>query len=235
MYEIRLTPEKLKEAIDLGTLINSGLYSRVFTYGDRLIKLDQNLYDLLKNEDIALSKLAIIERYKSSKSDFNNREQLEELSKKQQSIRPRVPEGIIIIESSNSEIDGIIPGIILHPFINYIQLKHATLEYKQLLFILKRVFNDIKELANNKIAHEDIHSENILIYGTDVQIIDMSGPKIKVGKDFIDPSIMYECFAQMINLYNSSFGFEKMYVNEIITEGKISKMLTEFETNIRNK
>lgn len=235
MHEIQLTPEKLKEAIDLGKLINSGLYSRVFTYGNRLIKLDQELYDLLKDEDIYLSKFAIYERYKSQKEDFNSREQIRDLIIKQPFIRPRVPEGIITLKSDDSKINEISPGIILYPFINYTQMKHTPLDCKRLLIILKIIFNDIKNLADNGIAHEDLHTENILIQGYDAQIIDMSGSNIKVGKDFSNANIMYECFAKIIDFYNDTYGFERIPLEKNITENDLSLMITEFEKQTKSK
>ena len=235
MKEITLTPEQLKEAITFGKLIQSGLYSRVFTYKNRLIKLDQCLYDLLKEEDIFLSELAILERYKNGKEDFNSREQLEYLLERQPFIRPKVPEGIITIKSNNSQIDGIIPGIILYPFTGYSQMKQATFKYKQLLIVLKKIFDDIKGLADNEISHEDLHEENILIKGYDPQIIDMSGPEIKAGKDFVNANIMYECFGDMINSYNTAFGFRRMPLDRNVTEQDLSRMIIEFERQIKKK
>ena len=49
MEEIKLSPEELKKAIEFGKLIGDGFFSKVFTYKGRLIKMDKELYNLLKN------------------------------------------------------------------------------------------------------------------------------------------------------------------------------------------
>ena len=81
MEEIKLTPEELKKAIDFGKLIGSGFFSSVFTYKGRLIKLDKELYRLLKANDSSISKEMVKRRYRWDQEDFNDRDQLEELEK----------------------------------------------------------------------------------------------------------------------------------------------------------
>ena len=79
MKEIKLTPKELKEAIDFGKLVGSGFFSDVFTYKGRLIKMDHVLYQLLKVNDPRFSSDVIERHYRWSNSDFNDRNQLEEL------------------------------------------------------------------------------------------------------------------------------------------------------------
>jgi len=247
MEEIKLTPKELKEAIDFGKLIGSGFFSSVFTYKGRLIKMDNILYNLLKHNDPRTSADTIKYQYRWNKDDFNSREQLEVLAKKQPFIRPRVPEGIITIKGIDKEVDGVSPGIIIPEFKGYKDLgKISKNDYKRILIILKKLFEDIKGLADNEIAQEDLfrqdlsnnqsHHFNIIQKGNDPQIIDMSGPLVNVGKNFKDASRMYSEFAGLINHYYRSNGLEPIYQeNTDITEKKLSEMITEFDKQTRHK
>ena len=247
MEEIKLTPEEIKEAIEFGRLIGEGFFSKVFTYKGRLIKMESTLYNLLKVNDKKVSTDVIKDHYRWDTTDFNNRDQLEELSRKQPLIRPKVPEGIITIKSDDSKINGISPGIIVPHFKGYKSLGEIPKdEYKRLLILLKKLFDDIKSLADNEIAQEDIFTPakapfkdghyNIIQKGNDPQIIDMSGPLIKVGKDFQDADRMYSEFAGLINYYNRVNGIEPIYQeDEHLTEKKLSEMITEFDKQTRNK
>ena len=237
MEEIKLSPQELKEAIDFGKLIGSGFFSSVFTYKGRLIKLDKELYKLLKANDPRLSTEVIIDRYRWDKEDFNDREQLEELEKRQPFIRPKVPEGIITLKGVDSKIDGLSPGIIVPHFKGYKSLASISKsDYKRLLIILRRIFDDIKNLADNEIANEDIIAHrktsgiNILQKGDDAQIIDMSGPFVTVGKTYTGPKYMYEDFAKLLNQYYKANGLEPIYSeDEVLTEQQLAEMITEFE------
>lgn len=245
MEEIKMTPKELKQAIDFGKLIGSGFFSRVFTYKGRLIKMDNILYDLLKANNPKLSNEMIEYHYRWGNKDFNDREQLEELSKKQPHIRTRVPEGIITINNSGSKTNDVSPGIIVPYFEGYDNLKKISkTDYKRLLILLRKIFDDIKNLADNEIAQEDIfhtslmkdsnnpglYDYNILQKGNDAQIIDMSGPLVKVGKDFTDAKRMYSEFARLINSYYVANGLKPIYEeNTDLTENDLAKMITEFE------
>ena len=249
MEEVKLTPNELKEAIDFGKLIGSGFFSKVFTYKGRLIKMDQNLYDLLKVNNPVFSDVIVKDHYKWQKEDFNNREQLEELSKRQPFIRPRVPEGIITINSNDSRIKDVSPGIIIPYFEGYENLKKIpATEYKQLLILLRKVLDDIKNLADNEIAQEDLfhyaqnddsanpelYDYNSLQKNGDAQIIDMSGPLVKVGKNFEGAKVMYSDFAKMMNYYYIANGLKPIY-NETdnLSEDDLSRMITEFDKATR--
>lgn len=247
MENIKLTPEELKNVIDFGKLIGNGFFGSVFTYKGKLIKMDNILYNLLHVNDKNVSKDVIASHYKWGKQDFNNREQLEMLSQKQDKIRPKVPEGIITIKSDDPKIDGISPGIIIPHFIDYQSLGNISkTEYRQLLILLRKVFDDIKSLADNEIAQEDLFTRskhpdemshyNIIQKGNDAQIIDMSGPLVKVGKDYENPNKMYTDFANLINYYNEINGLDKVYQeDDNITEDKLNIMLNEFEKQTNNK
>lgn len=243
MEEIKLTPEELKKAIDFGKLIGSGFFSSVFTYKGRLIKLDKELYKLLKVNDPSLSTEMVEKRFLWDQEDFNDRDQLEELEKRQPFIRPRVPEGIVTLKGVNSKINGISPGIIIPYFNGYKSLKDISkTDYKRLLIILRKIFEDIKNLADNEISNEDLVARNktgdsnILQKGNDAQIIDMSGPLVTVGKTFNGPKYMYEDFAVMLNNYYKANGLDPIYdENDDIDEHKLAEMITELEKNTKNK
>ncbi len=247
MKEIKLTPEELKKAIDFGKLIGNGFFSSVFTYKGKLIKMDNILYNLLKNNDPRTSAATIKYQYRWDQQDFNDREQLLELEKRQPFIRPKVPEGIITIKGIDPEIDGVSPGIIIPPFNGYQSLGEIPkTEYKRLLIILKKLFDDIKSLADNEIAQEDLfrasgkneqnNHYNIIQKNNDPQIIDLSGPLVKVGKEFTDASRMYSEFASLINYYYRSNGLEPIYEeNTDITEDKLAEMITEFDKQTKYK
>ena len=247
MEEIKLTPEELKEAIELGKLIGDGFFSNVFTYKGRLIKMDNILYNLLKVNDPRISKEVIQDHYKWNQQDFNDRDQLELLSKKQPLIRPKVPEGIITLKGVNSKIDGVSPGIIIPHFEGYEDLgKISKTDYKRLLYLLKILFRDIKQLADNEIAQEDIfrenkkegkdHHFNIIQKGNDAQLIDMSGQLVKAGKDFTDADRMYMEFAALLNYYYRANGLKPIYEeNTDLTEKELAEMITEFDKQTRKK
>ena len=243
MIEIKLTPQELKEAIEFGKLIGSGFYSSVFRYKGKLIKLDKELYKLLKVNDPSLSTDVIISHYRWSKEDFNGRDQIEELLKRQPFIRPRVPEGIVTLKEVDPKIDGISPGIIIPPFDGYKNLsKISKTEYKRILILLKKIFDDVKELADNEIAQEDIigdrrsNNYNILQKDDDSQMIDMSGPYVTVGSTFTTPNEMYKELGRLINEYYIANGLEPPYKEgNNITEDDLSNMITEFDKQTKNK
>ena len=245
MEEIKLTPKELKEAIDTGKYINTGSEGSLFTYKGRIIKMDQRLYSLLKVNDPRFANDEVISRYRWERDDFADRNQLEELAKRQPLIRPKVPEGIITLTGVDRIIDGVSPGIIIPYFEDYKLFGEISKEdYLRLLILLKKVFDDLRNLADYEIAHEDLyeyHSTgnhyNIMQKGNDPQLIDMSGQLIKVGKDFEGPDKMYKDFANLINYYNKLYGFDQLYLlDNHITEEKLQTMLNEFENNIhKNK
>ncbi len=252
MKEIKLTPEELKAAIDFGKRIGEGFFGTVFTYKGKLIKLDKSLYNALRSTIPMLSSDMLRYRYRWGKEDLDNREQLEELEKRQHLIRPKVPEGIVTITDTDDRIDGVSPGIIIPHFEDYENLKQVpSNDYKRILIILRKIFDDIRSLADNEITNEDIyrsnsgshldypkfHEYNILQKGNDAQIVDMSGPFVHVGKDFTSPDRMYSEFAAIINRYFRDNGLDPIYDhhNEKINEAKLAYMISEFEKQTKSK
>ena len=245
MEEIKLTPEELKKAIDFGKLIGSGFHGTVFTYKGRLIKLDKKLYSLLKRNSIndSMEKVMAYYHFKVPE-DFNDREQLEELYKRQRYIRPKVPEGIVTLKGVNSSIDGISPGIVIHEFKDYESIRRVSAnDYKKLLILFRKIFDDLRNLADNQIAQEDIvgaeayAGPNVIQKNDDPQIIDLSGSYVKVGKNFTSPSAMYEDFAILMYDYYKRNGITERphSLYEAMTEDKLKDIITEFKIRTRNK
>ena len=82
-----------------------------FTYKDKLIKLDRNLFSLLIANDPTLSRIVVEDYYKYRSEDFNNRKQIEILSSKQRDITlTKLPEGIITFKDIDLDRS---PGIII--------------------------------------------------------------------------------------------------------------------------
>ena len=248
MEILELSPEEIKKAIDTGRLVGEGVYGSVFTYNDKLIKFDRELYKSLKDNRINCCQEIIEWYYKYKAKDFNNREQLEELLKRQPFIRPRVPLGIITLKDVDYQIEGISPGIILHPFLGYSNLSNVSkTDYKRLLMIFRKTLDDIKQLADNRICQEDlVHTEmqddnvmygfNFIQTSNDSQLIDLSGPLVRVGKNFYGADAMYVQFAELMNLFFEANSLGKMYDNESnIGEDDLERMINEFEGYAKTK
>lgn len=247
MEEIKLSPEELKKAIEFGKLIGDGFFSKVFTYKGRLIKMDKELYNLLKYNDPRVSKDVVKDHYKWDVIDFNDRDQIKELSEKQHLIRPKVPEGIITLKDVDGRINGVSPGIIIPEFKDYNDFNQVSKsDYKRLLILLRKIFDDLRNLADNQISNDDLFDENekdskkhhfnILQKGNDPQIIDMSGRLVTVGKSFVSPEEMYREFAKLLNYYYRANGLEPIYdIDDSIDEQKLSEMITELDKQTRKK
>ena len=118
MEEIKLTPLELKKIIDNGILVGEGYYSSVFTYQDKLIKLDKILYSLLKKHPKEDSYKMVNYRYLGGREDFNNPSQIEELVSRQKRIKlTKLPLGILTLKNVDSQNIGLCPGIII-PYLN---------------------------------------------------------------------------------------------------------------------
>lgn len=244
MEEVKLTPKELKEAIDFGKLIGHGFFGSVFTYKGKLIKLDKKLYRYLKKANPYDATRKVMEYYYYKvKEDFNDRDQIEELSKRQSNVRTRLPEGIISFKDVNSHVNGLSPGIVIPYFKGYENIKKISKDdYKRILITLRTIFDDIRNLADNEIAQEDItggnflSDPNILQKDDDAQLIDMSGEFVTVGSTFTTPIEMYKDFAKLIYQYYKASGLKEPYpINNEITEDKLAEIITEFEKQTRKR
>ena len=246
MEELKISPEELKILITEGKLLGDGFFGSVFTYKDRLIKLDRGLYSLLNGNDISSSNWAVEYFYRFEKEDFNDRTQLEELAKKQKDITlTKLPTGIVTMRDVSPKIMGISPGIIIPYHKNHKALELLDeKDYKKVLIILKKLLMAVRELADNEIAQEDLyhsgHSRrntyNILYKGKTPQIIDVSGRLVKVGKEFENAQLMYNELGNVIIdffTYNAlKSPYERTDVNSY--EANVD-LLRDFEEQTKGK
>lgn len=201
MEEVYVTPTDLKKLIDIGKLVGEGYYGSVFTYQDRLIKLDRTLYHLLKENDIKESGQKVYYRYLGGRENFDDPEQIDILSKLQPNIKKtKLPLGIIRFIDVDYQNMYLTPGTII-PYHMY----HANLDSLlkndiiHVLKILKELLLCVKELEDNGIAQEDMYHPTIdgkstynILYKKDIpQFIDMSGPNVTCGKKYRDAKSMY--------------------------------------------
>ena len=240
MREIKVSPEELKNIIDNGKMIGKGFFGTVFTYKDKLIKLNNNLYNLLKGKDSSMSKETIEEYYKLSdqREDFNDRSQIEYLSSIQKDVKlTKLPEGIVTLKDVNYKVNGISPGVIIPYHENHQKLeKLSKKDYQKVLIILKNLLLAVRELADNRIAQEDLieansnnkHNKyNVMYKDTTPQIIDLSGDFIMEGKYFINAKEMYK------QLGNIIFDFIDEDNREDLTSFEENKeLLDDFERKI---
>ena len=242
MKELKVSPEELKNIIDNSKMLGKGFFGTVFTYKDKLIKLDNNLYNLLKINDPIFSKEVIEDYYKYSdkREDFNSRDQIEYLSNQQKYVKyTKLPEGIVTLKNVNSKINGISPGIIIpyhkdHQKLEYLSKK----DYQKVLIILKNLLLAVKELADNKIAQEDLveansqnkHKYNVMYKDTTPQIIDLSGDFIMEGDYFINAKEMYNQLGHIIFNFIDNQDIKK---EELTSFEENKELLEEFERKIK--
>lgn len=252
MEEVNVSPKELKEIVENGKFIGEGYYGSVITYQCRLLKLDRKLFYKLKESSINRSNYVVEEYYADDIKDFQDRNQIEELVKKQKDITlTKLPEGIVTLKDVSSRINGISPGIIIPHHLGHEKLeKLDPKEHTRVLTILKKLLIAIKELADNKISQEDIiqYNEfdiiqrqlNILYKNDTPQIIDMSGFFVKVGDKFRNAENMYRDLSNVIldyfylNGLSSSFYREKATTYEE-NEEILKELERQFEYHDRNK
>ena len=242
MEEIQLTPTELKDIIDNNKQIGEGHFGTVIDYGDRLLKIDKNLYKALKNKKLYNVDYEVNKYYEYDKRDFQDRNQIEELAKKQKDITlTQLPKGIITFKNSSFGVNNISPGIIIHHHKDCDKLENLNpKDCKKVLIILKKLLLAVKELEENKISQEDLiqyidydidkRSINVLYKDITPQIIDMSGFYVKVGNKYINAENMYRDLSDIILDY--------FYFNGLkfpIARGKVTNyqdscdMIKEFE------
>lgn len=242
LEEVKMSPIELKKAIQIGKLLGTGLLGAVFEYKDKLIKLDERLYRALDVNHICVADWVIDNHYRFEKKDFDDRSQLEYLFSKQPSVSlTKLPTGIITLRDVDPKNMGISPGIIIPYHKNHEKLESLSRkEYIQILIILRKLLNAVRELADNKIAQEDFvqyhrfdkkaRAYNVMYQGDTPQIIDMSGFKIKAGKDFTDAKKMYRSFGNLIFDYFDLNDLKSPYEKDAVKDDKqIVEMIDELE------
>ncbi len=241
MRELKVSPEELKNIIDNGKTLGKGFFGTVFTYKDKLIKLDNSLYNLLKINDPILAREVVEDHYKfpDQREDFNNRDQIEYLSGMQKNIKlTKLPEGIVTLKDVNSKINGISPGIIIPYHMNHQKLeKLSKKDYQKVLIILKNLLLAVRELADNRIAQEDLieansknkHKYNVMYKDTTPQIIDLSGDLVAEGDYFINAKEMYKQLGSIIFDFADETNIKRVDLSSF-EENK--ELLEEFERKI---
>ena len=249
MEELKVSPKELKTIIENGKLLGQGFFGTVFTYRDKLIKLDRNLYSLLHANDIILSNHVVKDRYRFDTKDFQNRKQIEELSKKQKDITlTKLPEGIVTLKDVPEELSNISPGIIIPYHKDHEKLeKLSPSEYKRVLIILKKLLLAVKELADNRISQNDFadygddndfdkRSYNVMYKGDTPQIIDMSGYFVKVNDEFIDASNMYRDLSNILIDYFCLYNIKSNAVRgKITTYDEDKELLNRLESELKKR
>ena len=241
MKEVKVSPEELKNIIDNSKIIGSGFFGTVFTYKDHLIKLDKSLFKLLDINDIRFAKELIEDHYKYSdqREDFNDRDQIEYLSNHQKDIKyTKLPEGIVTLKDVNSKVNGISPGIIIPYHKDHQKLeKLSKKDYQKVLIVLKNLLLAVKELADNRIAQEDLieansknkHKYNVMYKDTTPQIIDLSGDLVAEGEYFINAKEMYRGLGDIIFDFADETNIKRVDLSSF-EENK--ELLEEFERKI---
>ena len=238
MEELKLTPADLKGVIECGRIVGSGEFGVVFTYKDRLIKLDRYLYEIIKNYTGRNINYELDKYYEYETRKFFDPEQIEELTKRQKNVKlTKLPEGIITFTDVSPKVKLFTPGIIIPYHKDHHKLEELDpRDAKTVLIILKKLLLIVEELEDNKISQEDIaqyndfdiekRHYNILYKDTTPQMIDMSGYFIKVGKDFYNAKNMYRELGKMILDY--------FFFNDIKTIPFYSReTITTYEENER--
>ncbi len=209
MQEIKVSPKELKQIIENGKLLGAGFFGTVFTYKDHLIKLDERLYNLIKVNDPIFSDSVVKDFYRFETDDFQDRKQIEALARKQKDITlTKLPEGIVTLKDVPDRIEGVSPGIIIPYHKNHQQLELLDpKEYKKVLIILKKLLLEVKELADNRIAQNDLvhygktdkkkRGYNVMYKDNNPQIIDLSGDFVKVGDEFTNSDEMYNSLSNV--------------------------------------
>lgn len=210
MEELKVTPADLKGIIECGRIVGSGEFGIVFTYKDRLIKLDRYLYEVIKNYTGRNINYELDKYYEYETRKFFDPEQIQELSDKQKNVTlTKLPEGILSFKEVSPQVAKFTPGIIIPYHRDHKKLEELDpRDQKTVLIILKKLLLIVEELADNRISQEDMvqyndfdiqkRNYNILYKDTTPQMIDMSGYFVKVGNHFYDAKNMYRELGNMI-------------------------------------
>ena len=139
----------------------------------------------------------------------------------------------------NSKINGISPGIIIPYHMNHQKLeKLSKKDYQKVLIILKNLLLAVRELADNRIAQEDLieansknkHKYNVMYKDTTPQIIDLSGDLVAEGDYFINAKEMYKQLGHIIFNFIDNQDIKK---EELTSFEENKELLEEFERKIK--
>jgi len=178
--------------------------STVFVNGSRVIKLQKELYQYLKINNIVFADSVVRDRYRWNKEPFVPREQVEYLISKQKDVKlTTFDKGIVTVNTDGVDV---ICGVILNNLLDHKDLTDIELDSPiMLLEILYNILKAIKELDDNKISHLDLakHEKNkqptlnIMYKGTNIQLCDLSGEFVTYGDKF-NQSAMYQEYGKVV-------------------------------------
>ena len=201
MEELKVSPIGLKQIVDDGIKVGEGYYGIVFTYQDRLIKLDKVLYNLLKNHTSGECYEIVNYRYLGGREDFNNPEQIEKLSNMQSRVKlTRLPLGIVTLKDVDYKNMNLCSGIIIPYLKEYLMLECLPKnDLAKVLKVLKNLLLEVRELDDNGIYQKDMYhldgkggtGYNIMYKGINPQIVDMSGEDVTIDGNKVDRMTMY--------------------------------------------
>lgn len=246
MEEVYVSPYDLKKLIDNGKMVGEGYYGCVFTYQNRLIKLDKILYHLLKENSIEDCDKKVYYRYLGGRENFDDPKQIEVLTKLQSKVkRTKLPEGIIRLKDVDYQNMHLTPGTIIPYHANHLNLdcfpKHDTIN---ILKLLKELLLCTRELEDNGIAQEDMYhptvegksTYNILYKENIPQYIDMSGPNVLCGDNYKDARCMYLELGNVIHDFFKYNDFVASYPRwHTETYEKNRKLIEEFEKQTKGR
>lgn len=163
-------------------------YHRLFLYDDSLIKVNKYLYYAAYDREIGKLRKELINQALTSPSIFIQTKLLEK--KQRDVLLSSFPKGIFYVNHIPS-------GIILNYHRDYRSLQNYFIkDYKEFLIILRRILIRIKELDDNDIYQRDLNLSNILYNNENVELIDLDGPFIKIGRD---PKIRKAMYFKYLN------------------------------------
>ena len=195
MEILKFNVNELKDAIDDGILISdSGFSGSIFLHGEKLLKLDQNLYHYLRINSKTFARRIFERTYQYNNKPFVNKELIEYLLSKQTNIHlTDFDLGIVYVNER-------ICGSILTPHLDYQDLtNYSPIDNISLLKIFKNLLFALRELDLNQISHLDLvkgeknkePTLNVLYKDTDIKLCDLSDERfITYGKQF-NPEEMY--------------------------------------------
>ncbi len=249
MEELRVSPIELKEIIENGRIVGNGEFGIVFTYKNRLIKLDRYVYELIRQTHERRLDYELDRYYEYGRKDLFDPEQIEELVKRQKNVTlTRLPEGLISFRDTSPKIMHFNPGIIIPYHRDHQKLEELNPhEQKTVLIILKKLLLIVKELEDNQISQEDIvqHEDfdiekrhyNILYRSDTPQMIDMSGYFVKVGNKFYNAQNMYRDLSNLILDYfylNGLSTSKKVTRESVVTLDENKELVKELEEKMRH-
>ena len=224
MEILKFNVNELKDAIDDGKLISdSGFSGSIFLHGEKLLKLDQNLYHYLRINSKTFAKKIFERTYRYNDKPFVNKELIEYLLSKQANIHlTDFDLGIVYVNER-------ICGSILTPHLDYQDLTtYSAKDNVTLLKILKNLLLVAKREKNKE------PTLNVLYKDTDIKLCDLSDDRfITYGKNF-NPEEMYTEYKYVILYLIKKLGISisDLLTLDVANYEQANNMLLEVEKKL---